>query len=265
MSFFEPKEEVMNLVLTPYGRELLSKGLFKPVYYTFHDDGIVYDLKYAQDSEDQNDSKSRILYENIQIKPNKNFNTSSYDYTILNNTNLLGTSELGNQNKPAWSIKLLDSNIVSVTGSNSNNKLIVSCSNIETNYYLSNGRDANVLPAVSSPDNEGNFLRANVHSFLLDLQEINVDEDDVNFEAYLYLSSSDGLKQLNFIKEKNYVVNNILLDESELATDEIDYTPDLANTYFIVEADNEIKEVTTTSSETQTYRIRNDSSVGDEC
>ena len=79
------------------------------------------------------------------------------------------------------------------------------------------------------------------------------------------MSSSDGLKQLNFIKEKNYVVNNILLDETELATDEIDYTPDLANTYFIVEADNEIKEVTTTSSETQTYRIRNDSSVGDEC
>ena len=32
MSFFDSKEEVLNIELTSYGKLLLSKGILKPVY-----------------------------------------------------------------------------------------------------------------------------------------------------------------------------------------------------------------------------------------
>ena len=44
MEFFDKKEEVMEIHLTSYGKELLySKGKFKPFYYSFFDEGILYD------------------------------------------------------------------------------------------------------------------------------------------------------------------------------------------------------------------------------
>ena len=46
MSFFDSKEEVLDVQLTPYGKHLLSKGLFKPAYYSFHDDGVIYDNRF---------------------------------------------------------------------------------------------------------------------------------------------------------------------------------------------------------------------------
>jgi len=266
MSFFEPKEEVLNIELTPYGRELLSKGKFKPVYYTFHDDEVLYDLEYFNKTEDQNEIKSRILYEGVHLKPNKRFNTASYDYSILNNTNLLSNAEQQSQYKPAWNSTLLKSNIDSVEQSGSNKLVKINCSDIVTNYSLIElnqlSRGFNI---VSDASGSKAFI-ANINYFLLDLSELNVEQDDTNFETYLYLSSSsDGLKQLNFKKEKNYVVNDILLSEEDLKTDDLEYSDDLAETYFIVEVDEEISEIRTVSTETETYRIRNDGVSGEEC
>ena len=38
MSFFNKKEEVYHIELTPYGRYLLSIGKLKPHHYRFFDD-----------------------------------------------------------------------------------------------------------------------------------------------------------------------------------------------------------------------------------
>ena len=43
MSFFNKKEDVIDLQLTQYGKYLLSQGKLKPVYYAFFDDDILYD------------------------------------------------------------------------------------------------------------------------------------------------------------------------------------------------------------------------------
>mgnify|MGYP003142231761 CR=1 FL=1 len=42
MEFFNKKQDVLDLQLTGYGKQLLSRGLFKPFYYTFSDDGVLY-------------------------------------------------------------------------------------------------------------------------------------------------------------------------------------------------------------------------------
>lgn len=62
-SFFDKKEEVIEVELTQYGKHLLSRGEFKPVYYSFFDDDILYDVKYASQEEEQNYSQDRILDE----------------------------------------------------------------------------------------------------------------------------------------------------------------------------------------------------------
>lgn len=55
------KEEVINIELTQYGKHLLSVGKFKPEYYSFFDDDVLYDSTYAGTiDEAQNDIHDRI-------------------------------------------------------------------------------------------------------------------------------------------------------------------------------------------------------------
>lgn len=60
MTFFNTKQEVINIELTPYGKHLLSQGRWKPSYYEFYDDDILYDAEYAGFSEKQDETKQRI-------------------------------------------------------------------------------------------------------------------------------------------------------------------------------------------------------------
>jgi hypothetical protein len=61
-TFVNKKERVFDIELTSYGRYLMSIGKFKPAYYAFYDDNVLYDKKYADSSatENQNDIDERI-------------------------------------------------------------------------------------------------------------------------------------------------------------------------------------------------------------
>ena len=59
--FFDKKEEVLDIELTQYGKHLLSMGKFKPHYYAFYDDDVLYDSNYAGYEEKQNEAQQRIL------------------------------------------------------------------------------------------------------------------------------------------------------------------------------------------------------------
>ena len=73
MTYFNKKEEVFDVQLTSEGRRLLSLGRFKPSYYAFYDDDILYDFGYASGTEIQNLAQQRILDETQYIKPNARF------------------------------------------------------------------------------------------------------------------------------------------------------------------------------------------------
>ena len=68
MEFFDKKEEVLDIELTPYGEFLLAKGKFKPDQYAFFDEEIMYDGEYGNIAEFQNEIKDRIKG-NARIKP----------------------------------------------------------------------------------------------------------------------------------------------------------------------------------------------------
>jgi hypothetical protein len=60
MAFINKKEEVIKLKLTNMGRQLLSRGNFRPARYAFFDDDIIYDAAYSGDPEEQNEAQDRI-------------------------------------------------------------------------------------------------------------------------------------------------------------------------------------------------------------
>ena len=45
--FLNKKEQVFDIKLTSYGNYLLSIGKFKPIYYEFFDDNVLYDGRYG--------------------------------------------------------------------------------------------------------------------------------------------------------------------------------------------------------------------------
>ncbi len=55
----DKKEEVIDIELTPYGKQLLSMGKMKPAYYAFFDDNIMYDAEYAGNIEETNKRGTR--------------------------------------------------------------------------------------------------------------------------------------------------------------------------------------------------------------
>lgn len=63
MAFKNQKEEVIEIELTSYGKHLLSKGKFRPSFYAFFDDDILYDAEYSGAPEEQNEAQKRILEE----------------------------------------------------------------------------------------------------------------------------------------------------------------------------------------------------------
>ena len=72
MTFFNKKEEVLEVVLTRVGREKLATGQFIPTHYEFLDEDVLYDVKNLlnchNSNEEQNDIKARIK-DKISIRP----------------------------------------------------------------------------------------------------------------------------------------------------------------------------------------------------
>jgi len=129
MEFFNKKEEVIDLKITQFGRHLLSKGGFKPVYYSFFDDNIVYNSSTTGLPEEQNDAEPRIkttqtCKPQISFSPlEKEFGNSyakillegtpptSFQKTAEKNYTLmqpLGVSDANAEYAPSWSVHFLN-------------------------------------------------------------------------------------------------------------------------------------------------------------
>ena len=78
MTFFDKKEEVMKVELTPLGRYKLSIGKLKPHHYRFFDNNVVYDIASMSTgsaglmTEEQNDADVRIRENTPLLKQNPN-------------------------------------------------------------------------------------------------------------------------------------------------------------------------------------------------
>jgi len=118
MEFFNKKEEVIDIKLTQYGKYLLSQGKFKPVFYSFSDEEILYDSDYGVGTENQNATELRIQENTPSLKIQHNYVSlekearKSPDEQASKERNQLFVSPIANSNLgvdkfPAWKIEAL--------------------------------------------------------------------------------------------------------------------------------------------------------------
>ena len=98
MKFFNPKEEVLDLQMTNYGRKLLSNGEWKPTYYAFFDDNVLYDGQYGGITENKNNIESRIQGETPTLRTQGNF-TGREEYLFDDIGDLTDRVRLGTYEK----------------------------------------------------------------------------------------------------------------------------------------------------------------------
>lgn len=143
MEFFDRKQEVIDIKLTQYGKMKLSEGKFRPSYYAFFDNDVIYDTNHGENGyeEVQKESEDRIksalrpkaqtityglesiitkLLKGSQAKEDQGLVASAINETLyaisnpppnkLNNDTLvnpLGTSDLNSFYTPYWNLNSL--------------------------------------------------------------------------------------------------------------------------------------------------------------
>jgi hypothetical protein len=121
MTFFNKKEEVIDLVLTRLGREKLAVGEFRPTHYDFFDDEIIYDIKTLPSApsivELQNEIIDRI--KTIPTLKNQTGYQDSKKYTDQTTTapflfKSLGRTSVFDEEKPAWDVQVYQGEISSL-------------------------------------------------------------------------------------------------------------------------------------------------------
>lgn len=83
MTYFNKKEDVYHIELTPHGRYLLSIGKLNFKSYAFFDDDVLYDGDCAGVVEGQNNIKIRIQDETPYMKPNGNYYSVETNYQMM--------------------------------------------------------------------------------------------------------------------------------------------------------------------------------------
>lgn len=146
MTFFNRKEEVVELKLTRVGRQKLSIGEFKPAYYEFLDDDVLYDKKNfaTGSSEEQNEIKKRIK-EKLTLRPltaKQSVPGKSLSYKEENKLmESLGSFTPYSNFKPAWKVVAEDGTLFTGSGA-------VSYSSLEASQGLTVGPSYEKIPQL---------------------------------------------------------------------------------------------------------------------
>jgi len=124
---FDKKQEVLDVVLTRKGREMMAKNNFVPDHYEFYDSDIVYD---ANNNEIQNNSSVRIkdgLYQKGTVSVEKIIAEGSLLENDANGLlkNPIGSYQIGTQNAPAWNINFEETGYLTGSFSTSERHVIV--------------------------------------------------------------------------------------------------------------------------------------------
>jgi hypothetical protein len=222
---FDKKQEVLKVELTSQGRKLLAQGLFRPQYYAFFDDVVIYDQSYDNATTEQtNDIQNRILNEAVSLSA----------MNLLEDIELqpLGNSSLFVDYAPAWDLSLLNGTF-DMINSASFYKKEFTFNNIVYTIEAKNNNDTNLRNQNFSSYNinDEKYLEVKDDYILLDISEINVSDDNDNFTIEIITydelagKRAGGLeRKLNFYQKFNNVIDGIIYDDDELPSKTMEIT-----------------------------------------
>jgi len=222
MEFFNKKEEVLEVTLTQKGKELFAQGMFRPYYYSFHDNDIAYD---NSTNELQNEIVPRIketptLKQNTSVYQNsKNIIGSIKSEQTLYSE--IGSKTLGDQYRPSWNLNFIKSPSFQYVGTNpsnptdnkkfqvkfsssvdlyNENQEVIPQIDIKTNY--------GIYAVLDSKTNDINYYFVKDYPTILNLYEYNSFEnyEKQEFEVDSFYIENGKSKDLTFNKD---MVDNI--------------------------------------------------------
>jgi len=230
MEFFNKKEDVLEIKLTQYGKYLLSRGKFKPHYYAFFDDNILYDQQYSgrNTAEAQNQIEGRIqedtptlrtqyVYSGIEteiVKINEavrsgqemlgsdKIQPSAEKHFALSSP--LGNSELGNKNAPALGVRFLNNEISSstgyITGSYPTLKIPqLECHVIYETEVGDTSDGSGMTPGAENAEHstttfpDGTFISITPDYLLIEIKENNTDCLKENFDIEIFIIEDEDV------------------------------------------------------------------------
>ncbi len=295
MSFFNSKEDILEINLTSFGKYLLSRGDFKPVYYDFYDDDVLYDGNYAALTESQNNIQDRLINNTPQLKPQYNF--SGLEHYGINGSlkkqeeqcisekyyalvGALGNATAGDMYYPSFSLSLLNGEIegtIDVLTSSLRPNLKIPQITLKNNQYLIKQVDnINNLESgykVIFEDFDNNqFVIYKDSTNLLEIIEENTSDELENFELEVFKIEANGKEiPLKFIKKPTYIKNGILLDtplDADASNIIKHIKDDNVEWYFNIKTDSEIDKTKLPQSTNDIYDTNvneNDKPVGEDC
>ena len=265
MAYFDDKEDVLGIELTPLGRTLLAQGKLMPAYYTFLDDDVLYDIESSGDTESNYQIKTRILNETPRVRPqtnlkdldkkNKDLHPDLVNDVVKYNLYPLGTSNNKEKEVPSWKVNVLNNELVSTQNYLSTSYGIhdIPQLNIDIEYALSIG-NVNKIPdqtglavspnlQISKVYSDGTFLKIEEEQAILQILERNgfIHGESIQVEAFLFDDAEEEkLIPLKFIKQNREIQNDLLVDVDNLEGLSTEPDPNTVEYYFDVRVDKEI-------------------------
>tara|TARA_R110000824_G_scaffold195189_3_gene377906 strand:+ start:502 stop:1458 length:957 start_codon:yes stop_codon:yes gene_type:complete len=207
MAFFNRKEEVLDIKLTPYGRYLLARDGFNPEFYAFYDDDIVYDASSSY-VEVQNDIQDRIK-ETPRMHTQTCFREKSPNLAERNNqipqnfyernyslVSQIGNSDVFSDFAPAWDATFLKGEITSSALSHTSsgptlNIPQINAKKIEYQVILGGGEPASEVgsdpfESTTYEYDDGTYIRVKEDYLLLEINEKNSSFDIENYDIELF-------------------------------------------------------------------------------
>jgi len=268
MVFFDDKEEVLEVQLTQYGKQLLMSGKFEPQYYAFFDEGILYDSQYGGFAENQNNAETRVrstpslksqyAYTGIDTTITKNNNLirankkehlqQSYEknYALYNS---LGNSSLMSEKYPAWNVQFIKGFMSSSVNYLSSSFNIMKIPQLSSSmvYNVELGQDDSFARGFYDKKyDDGSYIKIQEDYILLQVDEQNTDFNKENFDIEVFIvetvpdnkiqsGAREELKPLYFVKREEDKEDSIEALFPKLNPTFVEY-------YFDIECDNEINE-----------------------
>jgi hypothetical protein len=278
-TFLNKKEQVIKLQLTNYGHYLFSIGSFKPEYYAFFDDNIIYDSAYMGISESQNSTFNRIkdgtqyieslvLFSDAEKEvakaPSELVNFFEVDITptrklprqdIFKFDRAIGDAFLdgpGPDYAPAWKVVLLNGKITSVSERDDANNLNIPQINVQAEYRT-NLIDPNVnfnpesigdildeTPAFA----DGNSVAVTAENLLFYIEENNTELLTENFEIEIFNivtgSTTDTLEKKFFQSTKPQIVAGRMISSTPFSRQYNNLPSSSVEYYFDLLVDKEV-------------------------
>ena len=200
MSFFNNKEEVLKIKLTQYGKALLGTGRFKPEFYAFYDDDILYD--------GSNVSGSHVEYANLTSKRIKEETPRMHTQYVYSGVELKGNKI----------------NALSGLGKNDNpNHIPLKISTFEREYALGlpigTSNTSEYSPAFSVKILKGKLLNVNQVLTGSSNQEVNLRIPQLDIEKIEFVTSAKG-EVLDASELETVINTSPLADNSEKPCDD---------------------------------------------